>query len=232
MRIVPFFIILFSSYSWATNTICYIGDSQSASAGETESLFQNIQPTLEHYGTFESGMAVCGAGIGSYLGYDMTGCHYAGVTHLNITKDSAKVVSGSGRTTNISNLMPPADTVIIQLGDNNLGETASASGLAKELVTKILSAGKKCIWISPASIGGARCASHRKEKGEMSAALEAAIKSTEINGQHCAFINSFELTDSNPPMSQDPECLHYSGIYPQWSNAILPSLTKALQGLD
>ena len=201
--------------------LCYIGDSQSASKA---ALFDTLQSKLSSHLDVVSGRAVCGAPIAGYLGHNQLGCRYKGVTHLEIEKSAASFVSNSGRTDDIGQICAKTDGVIVQLGDNNLGNPKMAGADAARLVRKVNSMGQRCVWIGPASIGTARCSQKRKEKGEVSSAIRQAIEPL-----GCKFVDSFALTDGHPLQSRDPMCIHYPGLYLQWAAAIEPSLKSALE---
>jgi hypothetical protein len=204
------------------NELCYLGDSQSASKG---TLFQSLESTLAAYGTIKSGMAVCGAPIAGYLGNDHSGCKYKRVTHLSISDGVSRIVNGRGTTSEVSKLCSRTDTVIVQLGDNNLSDPQAAAKDAAVLADKIVNSGKKCVWIGPASIGGSRCLGQRRQKKAVSEAIKRILAS-----HKCTFIDSYSATDSQPPPSKDPMCIHYPGLYNIWANVIKESLANALRG--
>tara|TARA_Y100001935_G_scaffold231958_1_gene213355 strand:+ start:4467 stop:5201 length:735 start_codon:yes stop_codon:yes gene_type:complete len=221
-NLILFAFVFVGSLSFA-NKLCYLGDSQSASKGESMSLFQSIKSTLKEHGTLHSGMAVCGAPISGYLGRSMSGCKYKGVTHLSITNGRDNVVGGRGRTKPMDDICAGTDTVIVQLGDNNLNNSKAAGQDAKKLANKIIQSGKKCVWIGPASIGTNRCAIKKNQKNAVSNSIKAAIEPL-----GCKFVDSFSATAKNPPKSKDPMCIHYPGLYGQWADAIKPMLNEAL----
>tara|TARA_B100000674_G_C37305894_1_gene674233 strand:+ start:61 stop:582 length:522 start_codon:yes stop_codon:yes gene_type:complete len=153
----------------------------------------------------------------------MSGCKYKGVTHLSITNGRDNVVGGRGRTKPMDDICAGTDTVIVQLGDNNLNNSKAAGQDAKKLANKIIQSGKKCVWIGPASIGTNRCAIKKNQKNAVSNSIKAAIEPL-----GCKFVDSFSATAKNPPKSKDPMCIHYPGLYGQWADAIKPMLNEAL----
>ena len=216
----------------AAENISYIGDSQSASAG---ALYSNLSSTLSNFGTVASGAAVCGATIDNYLAsHPISGtCKYNGVTNLQIQNGKARFASGSGQTQNLDGLMADSNAVVVELGDNHLKNPRGAAVAAQKMAQKILSAGKQCVWIGPASIGPSskgvdRCKAQRQQKLAVSQAIKGALAKTLVNGHTCTFIDSFSLTKSNPPPGDDPLCIHYFGHYPIWTKAIQKSLAQAL----
>ncbi|RYZ77799.1 MAG: hypothetical protein EOP05_00455 [Proteobacteria bacterium] len=112
---------------------------------------------------------------------------------------------------------------MIQLGDNNLADPAGAGKQAADVAKALKARNQKCVWITPASIRGAKCTKQRSQKGAVAVELKTAL-----SGSGCEVIDSFTLTNSNPPMTKDPYCLHYPGKYDEWASAIKPKLLDAI----
>lgn len=222
-------ILFLASFSAQGATIAYIGDSQSA---VSYGLLSRLRSPLQLAGhELRSGRAVCGSRIQNYIEGGANGvCRYSGVTYMQLENGTATFPQGSGQTASVDTLMQDTDTVVVQLGDNHLQEAAQARTHAQNLVRRILSQGKRCVWIGPAAVPNtSACQTNRQRKQAVNEALEAALSDPEfireMNGQRCEFINSFELTAANPPNSGD--CLHYTDYQP-WADAISDTLLRSL----
>ncbi len=225
---VAVFILFAGNVSRAMD-ISYVGDSQSA---YPYGLFDKLQPLLFNVGNIKSAVAVCGARIQGYtdkVQYGSAGCD----RHLVAKDSNVSFQLKPGRTTSVDRLANDSDVVIVQLGDNHLGDIKSVGGLAAKMATRILEKGKQCIWIGPASVGkskkGKSCARNRSKKEAVSNAIKLALERTVVYGNKCTFIDSFSLTRANPPPGDEIMCLHYGSKYSMWSDAIGSSLKNALQ---
>lgn len=216
------FVLLFSPLAFAD--ITYIGDSQSSSRG---GLFSQLRKTLEAYAPVSSARGICGAKIDDFLSH--TGvesrCDYEGITFLDSPSGKPEFVEGRGHSEFILDLMKKTDIAVIELGDNHLSDAKQAGALAAEIAQQILSAGKSCIWIGPASVPETQCADNRRRKKEVSEAIKASLDATVIDGKMCIFIDSWMATDLQPPRSGD--CLHYVD-YREWAEPIRDLLNEAL----
>lgn len=217
--LIPSLVFVLASTVVEAKTTCYLGDSQSASAG---TLFDQLKSRIREASELKSGLAVCNASTKSYMGTVTKGCSYKGVTHLKITDGNAAFQRSPGATATLASICGNADTVILQLGDNDAGDTVGVAKRAKTLADQLASQNKACIWIGPASVAEPRCAAGRAKKQAVSVAIKNALVGTK-----CKFIDSFELTKANPPTG-DRMCLHYSTPYRTWANAVGPKLSEAL----
>ena len=219
-------IFFFESATWALS-MTYIGDSQSA---YPKGLFEHLQPMLLENGEIKSAVAVCGAHIQGFLDKIEDGSRGCD-KHLSVQNGQVSFEANAGRTKSIDALAKDSDVVIVQLGDNHLGDVHSAHIQATKMAIHILELGKKCLWIGPASVGkskrGASCKKNREKKQAVSNAIKSALEQVEVNGLKCEFIDSFSLTKANPPTG-DKMCLHYGSNYSVWSDAILDSLRRSL----
>lgn len=237
MRTLMALLLMVGSSTFAGG-ITYIGDSQSSGDGL---LFSALRSTLESKGNLVSARAVCKSTINDYLNANSVGGGCVGkyVAYLDMNGGQPTFIAGPGHTDNITKLSARADTVVVQLGDNHLGDP-TAGEKAMELANSIYRSGKKCVWIGPASVperirceyknpdGTSKivdldCKELREKKRAMSEALKQALGKTS-----CTFVNSFWATEKDPPYSCD--CVHYtiSEGYRKWANAIRSQLETAL----
>jgi hypothetical protein len=239
LRILILVLFLATASAFADG-IAYIGDSQSAEAGN---LFSNLQSTLESKGNLVSARAVCSSTIDDYLSSTSVGgrCKYDGVTYLDMSNGKPSFPAGSGETDNVNKLSEKANTVVIQLGDNHLSDPKAGAEAATRLANSISSSGKKCVWIGPAAVppkihcelkrkdGSLKiidkdCSDFVEKKKAVSEAFKSALAKTP-----CTFIDSYWATEKAPPDSCD--CLHYiagEAGYVKWANAIKSQLATAL----
>ncbi len=234
IKVLILYKIAFFSLWASAAKITYIGDSHSSVAG---ALYPLVKASLPSNSLILTGRSVCGAHIEDYLapGGVQGGCTYRGVTFLDVSEGRDNFEVGSGKTENILSLFKKTDTVMIQLGDNHIDDPNGAGASAKELVTKILTARKKCIWMGPASISplattnSEKCSLNRSKKQKVNESIKKALNATTVNGRKCIYIDSFALTDKVPPKSKD--CLHYTD-YLQWAESIRDELSRALAKIN
>ena len=221
------FAFLFTLLSAHAAKIAYIGDSQSA---VNYGVFATLRPVLATAGhSFVNGSGVCGATIRAHLNPSKGVCGFEGVTSLEMKSGKYDFVKGPGITQGLDKVIEGADTLLIQLGDNHRHEdAATVKREVQGMVERVLSAGKVCIWIGPASIADA-CADNLKKKRDVSARIAAALNDTEfvkkMNGRRCTFIDSFKASEANPPPSQD--CLHYTNYKP-WVEPVQDRILEAI----
>lgn len=237
-----------SPLSGTVHKITWLGDSQTAyKDGIGNKVFQDLKAKGV---ILNNGKAVCGAPISGYTGTTYSSaCKWKekdkatgkviaihDVTDMSVAGGEMKFKERQGQTTDAANLMAGSDTVIVQLGDNNHSDADFGYSAAVVLAKKILTAGKDCVWIGPASIqcecdsdgDGIKDAKSWNKKRQISVALKKAMADTVVSGRSCRFVNSFELTREKPPYSYD--CLHYTteGGYDDWHSAIKSEVLRVL----
>lgn len=221
------FTATFGAYG---SSVAYIGDSQSS---HSLGLYEQLKSSLEKSGhKIQLAHSICGARIEDYILGGVKGkCSYVGLTHLRMGSEKRPIfVAGPGSTISIGDIPQGVDTVIVQLGDNHLDSLRQLEKQSTLLVADILSRHKNCIWIGPAALPNRKEYRKTNEKKRaanraLSKTLAAPIRGRHKQSRNCLFIDSFALTESNPPPTFDG--LHYSN-YHFWSAAIEKSLLDLL----
>jgi hypothetical protein len=135
-----------------------------------------------------------------------------------------------GKTQFVSNfLTSDVDTIIVQLGDNNWAENGADPAIARKaraLAQEIAAKGKRCIWITPASISSSaqkNCSKWDFRKHEISKALTDALE-----GTACKVVDSHAAT-SEGRMEPGSGCVHYTpSSYGKWAAMVAPEVRELL----